>query len=192
MLYISFVFILNIFLIATTIVKGKPKQSQVKKRLLSGPPYNNKFPEWEESTYMIELCEDIYRIESGVNPRDAITSRRWRFKRWVQSVASSTEALVVQSKDVDGKIVVIFRGLEENDEWLGDISFEESKFVNAPNNVEINTSFQSALFNVTSLNVQNRITTVTKSSSIFDEVETTVLSLVGSNGEIWTVGHSLG
>ena len=163
------------------------------RRRLSGPPYADIFPRWDETKYMIQLSDDIYNIEDGGNPRDAITDDRWDFKLWI--IASfSTEAMILKSKEADGKVVVIFRGSEETDDWLANFNIiqEPSKFVNAPSDVELHSGFQGALFDVNPLTIEDTTSRFTKSSYVVTELENEVLNLVGTSGEFWVTGHSLG
>jgi predicted lipase len=122
----------------------------------------------------MQLSKDIFDVDNGVRPQDAISNPDYEFNFWIEA-PFSTEAMIVTHNT---KPIIVFRGSEERDDWRVNLNIptEKSEFVNAPDSVKIHRGFQSALFD------QNVVSTL----------ESKLLQLIGTDGDVIVTGHSLG
>lgn len=118
----------------------------------------------------------IYRLEPGV---DVSTGNRFRGHnvRLFAENSEGTEVMVLENLET-GLVYVVFRGSEEGDDWWTnlDVGLDSCLFEGAPNNALVHSGFQDALYD----------------EGIVYDVENVVTAIVGTDGEVFITGHSLG
>lgn len=149
--------------------------------------YADIFPEKNLVLDLMQLSNDVFYIH-GHNKESKLTNQNYEFQLWVEA-DFSTEFMIVKSKDDIPKIIVVFRGSEEFDDWLTNTNMlnVKSKFVNAPPSVKLHRGFQRALFDSGVTDQRDPL-----DQSVVRTVEEAVLELVGDEGEVILTGHSLG
>jgi predicted lipase len=180
--------ILFITFIAITFVLKVSNRSLVRNKIrtreLQTPTFANTFPDRHLVANLMQLSEDIYDVDDGVPPQDAISNPYYEFKFWIEALLS-TEAMIVLDNEkspslttTTGRPIIVFRGSEERDDWEVNFNIptEKSEFINAPDSVKIHRGFQSALFD----------------QNIISQLETELLQLIGKDGDVIVTGHSLG
>jgi hypothetical protein len=145
-------------------------------RKLQSLSFANTFPDKNLVADLMQLSQDIFDVDNGVPPQDAISNPNYEFKFWIEA-PFSTEAMIVTAHH-NTKTIIVFRGSEEREDWEVNLNFptEKSEFVNAPDSVKIHRGFQSALFD----------------QNIVSALESKLLELIGTDGDVIVTGHSLG
>jgi hypothetical protein len=159
-----------------TIMGSTTSASKIPQQTVDTDAFANTFPDKNLVANLMQLSQDIFKVKNGVSPQDAISNPNYESKFWIEA-SFSTEAMIVTAND-NTKPIIVFRGSEEREDWEVNLNFptEKSEFVNAPDSVKIHRGFHSALFD------QNVVSTL----------ESKVLELIGTDGDVIVTGHSLG
>jgi hypothetical protein len=180
------------------LLRNNAKSKPQTKSLSLSNSFADTFPDKHLVLDMVHLSRDIYSVDEGVEPKDAISNPKFKFQYWIET-EKSTEAMIVTyetekeskvDKEVEtssSPIVVIFRGTEDYQDMKTDASLilAKNKFVNAPETVKIHSGFQHALFG-------DGDTDDSTHRDVIHSLEDQVLNLVGESGEVVITGHSLG
>ena len=139
------------------------------------------FPDKDLVQDLFQICKDLYKIDDeNYDPKDAISDDKFELVKWITS-EFSTEVMILKS-DLDetyaSKPIIVFRGSEDFNDALVNVQIEreQSRFVNAPDDVFIHRGFQDALFEF----------------NVTEQIEEQVMQMIDEEGEIILSGHSLG
>ncbi len=137
---------------------------------------------------MMQLCADIFKIDQGLTPEEAITDPKFELELYIHA-SFSTVGMIVSvnnnatsyfNNNTEPKItpIIVFRGSDDVQDWIVDIDveMEASKFPNAPSDVMCHKGFQDTLFD----------------QGVISDIEKTIVKLIGNEGSVIFTGHSLG
>ena len=199
----SIALLLSLCLVALVQFTSDRGYSSTLRRKLAA--FKNTVPNKTLITDLIQLSDNIYGVNgAAVNANvatksNAKTGTKWFFHLWVEA-EYSTEAMIVSSIDSSTKVVVAFRGSEQEfDDWFTNAKIirVDSKFVGASSRVGVHRGFQGAVTDVNDLNVRGQPCNPTckkKSeprNGVAQRVEQELINLVGPSGEVYITGHSV-